>query len=207
MPLPPLLLLQSSSSSSQPRRRTARRVVRRRSSVRAQRVRACVLARRCVPRKEEKRVPAKEGRNSETRKRLRAYCKAGMPNSGIVPVGARRLLRLLSFTKNPRDSSPVQRRQLRARVRARSAVLVPVAACGGGAAAMQLRARARTNGYGSARGGTWRCARRVVCGAERSKRRHASRTRASPRTRGDAAAGSGLSSWSAGEERGRLPCQ
>ena len=44
----------------------------------------------------------------------------------------------------------------------------------------------------------------VVGGAERSKRRHASRARASPRARGDAAAGSGLSPWSVARGRGRL---
>jgi len=40
---------------------------------RAQRVRMCVLARRrCVRRKEEKSVPAKEEQKSKTRKKLRA---------------------------------------------------------------------------------------------------------------------------------------
>ena len=72
----------------------ARRVARRRSLARAQRMRMCVLARRCVRRKEEKSVPAKEEQKFETRKKLRACCKAGIPKSGTVPVDAHRLLRL-----------------------------------------------------------------------------------------------------------------
>ena len=44
----------------------------------------------------------------------------------------------------------------------------------------------------------------VVGGVERSKRRHASMARASPRARGESAAGSGLSPWSVARGRGRL---
>ena len=54
--------------SSQPRRRTARRVARRRSLARAQRVGMCVLARRCVRRKEEKMCAGQRGTEVRNKK-------------------------------------------------------------------------------------------------------------------------------------------
>ena len=149
---PPLCSLPVSHAGARTAR-AARRVVRRRSFVRARRVRACVLARRGVPRKEEKRVPAKEEQNNRSPKQERSCVRAarlgmGYPTNGGIapaPVGAQRLPRLQPCAKNSSDSSPVpvQRRQLRARARAQTAVLVPAAACGDAAAPMQLRARAR----------------------------------------------------------------